>query len=32
MNDMLDLHLNNDSDGPSLEELVQSLNTDQARV
>ena len=32
MNDVLNLHLNNDSDGPSLEELVQSLNTDQARV
>ena len=23
MNDVLDLHLNNESDGPSLEELVQ---------
>ncbi|CAI8005303.1 hypothetical protein GBAR_LOCUS4133 [Geodia barretti] len=32
MNDVLDLHQNNESDGPSLEELVQSLNTDQARV
>ena len=32
MNDVLDLHQNDESDGPSLEELVQSLNTDQARV
>ena len=32
MNDVLDLHQNDESDGPSLDELVQSLNTDQARV
>ena len=32
MNNVLDLHQNDESDGPSLEELVQSLNTDQARV
>ncbi|CAI8020405.1 hypothetical protein GBAR_LOCUS12212 [Geodia barretti] len=32
MNSVLDLHQNNESDGPSLEELVQSLDTDQARV
>ncbi|CAI8024100.1 hypothetical protein GBAR_LOCUS14030 [Geodia barretti] len=32
INDVLDLHQNNESDGPTLEELVQSLNTDQARV
>ena len=32
MNDVLDLHHNNEGDGHSLEELVQSLNTDQARV
>ena len=32
MNDVLDLHQNNESDGPTQEELVQSLNTDQARV
>jgi hypothetical protein len=32
MNDVLDLHQNNDNDGPSLQELVSSLNADQARV
>ena len=32
MNDVLDLHQNDESDGPSLDELVQSLNTNQARV
>ena len=32
MNDVFDLHQNDESDGPSLDELVQSLNTDQARV
>ena len=32
MNDVFDLHQNNESDGPSLENLVQSLNTDQASV
>ena len=32
MNDVDDFHQNSDSEGPSLEELVQSLNTNQARV
>ena len=32
INDVVDLHQNSDTEGPSLEELVQSLNTNQARV
>ena len=30
--DVVDLHQNSDTEGPNLEELVQSLNPDQARV
>ena len=32
MNDVVDLHQNSDTEGPRLDELVQPLNTDQARV
>ena len=32
MNDLVDLHPNSDNEGLSLKELVQSLNTDKARV
>ena len=32
MNDVANLHQDSDTEGPSLEELVQSLNPDQARV
>ena len=32
MNYVLDLHQNNDSAGPSLDELVTSLNADQSRA
>ena len=32
MNDVVDLRQNSDTEGPSLEQLVQSLNPDQARV
>ena len=32
MNNVVDLHQNNDTEGLLLEELVQSLDTDQARV
>ena len=32
MNDMLDLHQNDDSGGPGFDKLVSSLNIDQSRV